>query len=78
MKSLQHTRVTQGADQTLIQQNIQDFGSNQERLAMLNGNNEITHTVVGGESYWSIAKKYDVPIENDQSANNWDICYLVN
>ena len=71
MKSLQHDRATQGADQTLIQQNIQDFGSNQERLAMLNGNNEVTHTVVSGESYWSIAKKYDVPIENVQSANNW-------
>ena len=71
MKSLQRNRAIQGSDQKLIQQNIQDFGSNQARLAMLNGNNEIVHTVVSGDSYSSIAKKYDVPIENVQSANEW-------
>ena len=41
MKSLQHNRAIQGTDQNLIQQNIQDFGSNQERLAMLQNSNEI-------------------------------------
>ena len=50
MKSLQHNSAIQGTDQNLIQQNIQDFGSNQERLAMLQNSNEITHTVISGDS----------------------------
>lgn len=71
MKSLQHNSAIQGTDQNLIQQNIQDFGSNQERLAMLQNSNEITHTVVSGDSYWAIAQQYSVSVETVQAANNW-------
>jgi len=71
MKSLQHKNITQGTDQNLIQQNIQDFGSNQERLAMLRNSNEITHTVVSGDSYWAIAQQHCVSVETVQSANDW-------
>ncbi len=71
MKSLQHKNITQGTDQNLIQQNIQEFGSNQERLAMLRNSNEITHTVVSGDSYWAIAQQHCVSVETVQSANDW-------
>ena len=71
MKSLQHNNITQGTDQNLIQQNIQEFGSNQERLAMLRNSNEITHTVVSGDSYWAIAQQHSVSVETVQSANDW-------